>query len=256
MRIATWNINSIRARQQRLLDWLDREEPDVLCLQELKAEQDALPVEALRQAGYHCQAFGQRTYNGVALLSRTELTDVRKGFSDPDADTAARLISARMDGVQLASVYVPNGGTLESPKYAYKRAWLKHFVSWLGAELASGTPMIVSGDFNVAPDDLDVHFPERWADSVLCAPQVRAAFQEMLALGLVDIFRLHHPEGGVYSWWDYRQLAFPKNDGLRIDHILASPSLAPKFTRTWIDRDERKGSKPSDHAPVVAEVEL
>ncbi len=252
MKIATWNVNSIRARHDRLLAWLDRHAPDVLCLQELKGTDDAFPFDAVSEAGYHAVVFGQKTYNGVAILSRAEPTDVERGMGDDVDDPQARLVSAQIGGVRVICAYVPNGQEVGSDKYAYKLGWMRRLRDHLDRRFASSDDLVLCGDFNVAPDDADVANPERWADSVLCHRDVRDGLEHVGGWGLVDVFRQHHPEGGVYSWWDYRRLAFPKNDGLRLDHIFATESLAERCTAAEVDRDERKGTKPSDHAPVIA----
>ena len=252
MKIATWNVNSIRARQERLLRWLEKHEPDALCLQELKVEDADFPFEALREAGWQAAAHGQRTYNGVAILAREEPQDVRRGLDDEVDDLQARLISARVGGLRVLSAYVPNGGEVGSDKWDYKLAWLKRLRRHLEKSFDPGEPLALCGDFNVAPEARDVCDPAAWEPTVLYHPQARAALAEVASWGLQDAFRLHHQEGGLYSWWDYRRLAFPKNRGLRIDHILVSRALASRCRACTIDRGERKGEKPSDHVPVVA----
>lgn len=254
MKVATWNVNSIRAREARLLAWIERHQPDVLCLQELKVTDDLLPIAGLEAAGYHVASFGQPTYNGVAILSRRPLEDVRRGLEDDVDDPAARLISARVDGLRIVSAYVPNGQSMGSDKAAYKVAWLARLRSYLERTATTSDRLLVCGDFNVARDDKDVAFPQRWASNVLFHPEMRHALEGLLSWGLVDVFRSHHPEGRIYSWWDYRMLSFPKGDGLRIDYAFATGALAPACTSAVIDRDERKGKQPSDHAPVVVEV--
>lgn len=254
MKIATWNVNSVRAREERVLAWLEKVSPDVLCLQELKVTDDKFPVEAVREAGYHASVFGQKTYNGVAILSREEPGEVRRGLEDDDAQ--ARLIWATFGEVHVISAYVPNGQAVGSEKYAYKMAWYTRLLDRLDAWFSPEDKVVLCGDFNVARDDADVANPEAWAQSTLCHETSREAWGRLCDWGLVDVFREKHPEGGVYSWWDYRNLGFPKNDGLRIDHILATPPVAKTCTGAFIDRDERKkgkGGMPSDHAPVVAE---
>ncbi|MBN1347448.1 MAG: exodeoxyribonuclease III [Phycisphaerae bacterium] len=253
MKIATWNLNSIRARLERLLAWLRQHDPDVLCLQELKVADQAFPHETIREAGYHAAVFGQKTYNGVAILSRTEPQDVERGIDDGVNDPQARFLSARVGDVRVVSIYVPNGQEVGSDKYAYKLDWLRRFRAYLDRRFSPSDALIVCGDTNVAVDEKDAANPDQWADSVLCHADARAALRDVLDWGLVDVLRRHHPEGGLYSWWDYRMLAFPKNNGLRIDHILATPPLANRCTSAEIDRDERKGAKPSDHAPTIAE---
>jgi len=253
MKIATWNVNSIRARQERLLAWLGKHAPDVLCLQELKVTDDAFPYDAIKQAGYHPVAHGQKTYNGVAILSRTEPGGVERGMDDDVDDPQARLVSAEIGGVRVISAYVPNGQAVGSDKYAYKLDWLRRLRDQLDQRFSPSDALVLCGDLNVAPDDDDVANPDVWADSVLCHQHVRDALAAICDWGLTDVFRQHHPEGGLYSWWDYRRLAFPKNDGLRLDHILATETMAKRSTAAEIDRDERKGSKASDHAPVIAD---
>ena len=253
MKIATWNVNSIKARKERLLAWLAREAPDIVCLQELKLEDKAFPHADLRQAGYYAAAFGQKSYNGVAVLSRDPLTDVQLGLQDGADDPQARVLSARVGDVQVISAYVPNGANTADPKFQYKLAWLERFLGHVRSTCDASRAIALCGDFNVAPDDRDVARPEEWADSVYCVPQVRSAFRSLLELGFRDCFRAQHAEAGFYTWWDYRQLSFPKNNGLRIDHVLATPPLAERCAAARIDRDERKGKLPSDHAPVVIE---
>ena len=253
MKLVTWNVNSIRSRLERLLALLARHKPDVVCLQELKGAEDVFPFDAIQQAGYRAAVLGQKTYNGVAILSRAELTDIHKGLGD---DEHARLIAATVDGVRIVSVYVPNGREVGCEHWDYKLDWLSKLTAWL-AKAAKATDLLaVAGDFNVAPDDSDVAHPDEWADSVLCHDRVRELFRSLLDWPLVDVFRHHHPDGGVYSWWDYRRLAFPKGDGLRLDHILATDPLAACCSSAEVDRDERKGEKPSDHAPVIATFDI
>jgi exodeoxyribonuclease-3 len=255
MKIATWNVNSVKARKERLLAWLERHEPDVLCLQELKVVDEAFPADAVREAGYHAATHGQKTYNGVAILSREEPTRVRTGMGDDVDDPQARVIAAEVAGLCVVSVYVPNGGAMGSDKYAYKLQWLERFMGYLDRHYTPQAQLLVCGDLNIAPDERDVARPEEWNDTVLCSVEVREAFQKLLGWGLTDCFRLHHEDPGLYSWWDYRQLGFPKNNGLRIDHVLATESVAKRCTGSSIDRDERKGKSPSDHAPVIVELD-
>ena len=253
MRIATWNVNSVRSRLDRLLRWLEKMEPDVVCLQELKAADEAFPYEAVREAGYHAAVHGQKTYNGVGILSRVAPEDLRRDLADAPGGPQARLIAARVNDCHVVSAYVPNGQAVGSEKWAYKLQWMRRLREYLEQRFDPSVPLLLCGDFNVARDDLDVARPEQWAGTVLCHEDVRGALEELCRWGLVDGFRERHPEGGVYSWWDYRRLAFPKNDGLRIDHIFASKPMAARCTHAEIDREERKGEKPSDHAPVVAD---
>jgi exodeoxyribonuclease-3 len=259
--VATWNVNSVRARLDRLVAFLERARPDVLCLQELKLEDAAFPHDAVRGAGYVAVTHGQKTYNGVAILAREEPRDVERGFGDeasPEgaADGQARFLTARVHGVRVSSAYFPNGGEVDSPKYPYKLAWMRRLRGWLDARVRPDEPYALCGDFNVAPDDRDCARPEAWRDGVLANDEVRAALEQIRAFGLVDCVRKHLPDGGVYTWWDYRQLAFPKNDGLRIDHVFATAPLAARSTGARVDRDERKGKQASDHAPVLVTFDL
>ncbi|MBN1591304.1 MAG: exodeoxyribonuclease III [Pirellulales bacterium] len=251
MKLACWNVNSIRARHDRLMAWLERTEPDVLCLQELKVVDESFPREALAELGYHAAVFGQKTYNGVAVLSRTEAKQIVRGFGDDDPQS--RFLAARIGQLHVLCAYVPNGQEVGSDKWAYKLAWMSRLRAYLDEYCSADDRLVLCGDFNVARDELDVARPDDWADSVLCHVDARRAFETILDWGLVDVFREHHPEGKLYSWWDYRMLGFPKNNGLRIDYVLATKCLAEKCAAAEIDRDERKGTKPSDHAPVVAE---
>ncbi len=262
MKLVTWNVNSVRARHDRVVAFLDRETPDIVCLQELKVVDDAFPHEAIAARGYHVETHGQPTYNGVAILSRTPLRDIARGFSDgDDDDPQARLITATVDGpggdaVRVTSAYIPNGSTVGSDKWAYKLAWMARLRAALDG-LSGGHPYVLCGDFNVAPDDRDAHNPARWAASVLMHADARAALAAWRAWGLEDTVRALHPDAdeGPFTWWDYRNLGFPKNDGLRIDHVYATPSLAARATEARVDRDERRAPKdatpPSDHAPLL-----
>ena len=251
MKLACWNVNSVRARHDRLLAWLDKMQPDVLCLQELKVVDEAFPYESIEEAGYTSSVFGQKTYNGVAILSRTPPDDVERGLGDNDEQS--RLIAARFGKTNVLCAYVPNGQEVGSDKWAYKLRWMKRLRKLLDERYSPDEHLVLCGDFNVARDDLDVALPDQWEDSVLCHAEARSHFQAILDWGLVDVFREHHPEGKLYSWWDYRMLGFPKNHGLRLDYVLATKSLAKRCTSAMVDRDERKGQKPSDHAPVVVE---
>lgn len=253
MRVITWNVNSVRTRLDRLLGVLSRHQPDIVCLQELKAPTEDFPYDEIGKAGYRAAVYGQKTYNGVAILSRGALDDIRTGFGADDGDPQARVISAMAGPVRVLSTYFPNGGEVGSDKYAYKLDWMARLRQLLDRDYDVSIPLLVCGDTNIALHERDVAYPEKWSDSVLCTAEGRAALEQICAWGLRDVFGEKHPEGGHYSWWDYRQLAFPKGDGLRIDHILATPGLADRCRTAAIDRDERKGEKPSDHAPVMAE---
>jgi len=253
MKIATWNVNSIRKRLDRVVPWLAEHRPDILCLQETKVEDEAFPRAEIEAAGYYVLCHGQKTYNGVALLTREPALDPVEGFGDNVQDEQARFLVAKIGDVRVGTVYVPNGQEVGSEKFRYKLDWMRRWRDWLAANADAATDLALCGDLNVAPEDRDVYDPVAWKDQVLCSPDERAALAEVCRWGLVDAFRQHHPEPGLYSWWDYRQLGFPKNHGLRIDMILCSPSLAGRCTSVEIDRDARKGKNPSDHAPVIAE---
>jgi exodeoxyribonuclease-3 len=252
VKLATWNINSIRARTDRLVAWLAAEAPDVLCLQETKVEDAGFPSDALRAAGYEVATFGQRSYNGVAIASRTPLRDVARGLGDGGPDEEARLIAASVGDLRIVCVYVPNGGDLASEKYPYKLAWFRRLRAYLDRTATPQMPLVVCGDMNVTVDDGDVWSPEKWAGKIHCSEPERAAYGEVVAFGFVDLFRAQHPEGKTYSWWDYRGVSFFKDQGLRIDHILATPPVAARCTACTIDRAARKGHDASDHAPVIA----
>jgi exodeoxyribonuclease-3 len=255
LKIATWNVNSLAVRQQQVLDWLALHQPDVLCLQETKLTDDKFPHEAFAAAGYRAEAYGQRTYNGVALLSRGEVTDVVRNIPEhPDEQT--RVITATAAGVRIVGAYMPNGQAVGSEKFVYKMAWLEALRRWIAVELQTCDRLVVVGDYNIAPEDRDVYDPVAWTGQVLCSPQEREHFQALIALGLHDSFRLFEQPPKSWSWWDYRMLAFRKNQGLRIDHILVSDALKPLVTSCVIDRLPRKNERPSDHAPVMVELAI
>jgi len=236
MKIATWNVNSLAVRLPQLLDWLALHQPDALCLQETKLTDDKFPHAAITAAGYQVQWFGQKTYNGVALISKSVATDVVRNIPGHD-DAQARVIAATVEGVRIVGVYIPNGQSVESEKFPYKLAWLTALRNWLETELATHPQLALLGDYNIAPEDRDVYDPVTWAGEVLCTPEERAHFKGLLALGLHD-----------------RMLGFQKNKGLRIDHILVSEALKPRVRSVVIDRPTRKNDRPSDHAPVIAEL--
>ncbi|MGE0548531.1 MAG: exodeoxyribonuclease III [Kofleriaceae bacterium] len=252
MKLVTWNVNSIRVRTQRLISWLDRERPDVLCMQETKVEDAGFPFDALAAAGYQVATFGQRSYNGVAIASTAPLEQIARGFGDGEQPEDARVIAATTHGLRVICVYVPNGQDLQSDKYPYKLAWLKRLRAYLERTVARDAAAVVCGDMNVTADDRDVWSPEQWRGQIHCSEPEREALADVRAFGLSDVFRGHHPEGGVYSWWDYRGVSFFKDQGLRIDHILATESVAARCTACTIDRVARKGQDASDHAPVIA----
>jgi exodeoxyribonuclease-3 len=235
-----------------LLEWLARERPEAVCLQETKLEDAKFPVDEIRQAGYRAAFSGQKTYNGVAILSRNELSGVDAGIPG-FADEQKRVISATLDGLRIVCAYVPNGQSLDSDKYRYKLDWLKSFGTWLEGEIGKHPRLAVLGDFNIAPEDRDVHDPKAWEGQVLCSPAEREAFRQLLGFGFRDSFRLFEQPEKSFSWWDYRMNAFRRNLGLRIDHILLSPELASGCSASRVDVEMRRNERPSDHAPVIAE---
>lgn len=252
MKVASWNVNSLRVRLPHVLQWLEQEQPDVLGLQELKLPTEALPTAELQEAGYHCVANGQKTYNGVALLSRTEAGEVHRALPDY-ADPQKRVIAATYGDVRVINLYVPNGQSVGSDKYFYKLEWLAALHTWVATEISRHERLIVMGDFNIAPDDRDVHDPAEWQGKVLCSEPERAALQSLLDLGLHDSFRLFDQPDDLFSWWDYRAAGFRRNRGLRIDMLLVSTALKHSCSASRIDRDTRRLERPSDHAPVIAE---
>lgn len=257
MLIASWNVNSVNSRLERLVEWLGKNEPDVLCLQELKCTDEKFPYDDIEKCGYHCSVHGQKTYNGVTIISKKPAKKVVKGFGDIYADQHSRLISAKVGGVDIINGYFPNGRAVGSEAWEYKLEWMGKLLEFLGQNYDPKGKVVLCGDFNVAPDDLDVANPDDWADTVLTHGDVRAAYAKIKAWGFEDVVRKHNPAGGVYSWWDYRRLGFPRNDGLRIDHILMTGVLAGRCDKGYVDRDERKKRgelKPSDHAPVISVV--
>ena len=255
MRIATWNVNSLNVRLPHVLDWLGEHRPDVLMLQETKLTDDRFPVEPLRRIGYHAVFSGQKTYNGVAILAREPPADVVRQFPGVTGEQR-RTIAATVAGARVVNLYVVNGQAVGSEKYAYKLEWMRQVTEHLRAELREHAHVVVAGDFNVAPEDRDVHDPEAWKDSILCSDAERAALGAITALGLADTFRLFEQAERAFTWWDYRAAAFRRNHGLRIDLILASSELARRCTSCRIDRDARTRERPSDHAPVLAEFAL
>ena len=254
MKVATWNVNSLNVRLPHLLDWLERERPDVVCLQETKVEDPKFPAAALEAAGYSSAFAGQKAYNGVAILSRAPLADVQLGIPGLE-DDQKRVVSAAAGDVRVVCAYVPNGQAVGTEKYEYKLKWLRAFADWLRGELAAHPKLVVLGDYNVAPEDRDVHDPKLWEGKVLCSEPERAGFRRLLELGLKDGFRLFDQPERSFTWWDYRLNAFKRNMGLRIDHILVSPALAAECRSCVIDKAPRALDRPSDHAPVIAEFE-
>jgi exodeoxyribonuclease-3 len=252
-RLATWNVNSLKVRLPHLLDWLASAKPDAMCLQETKTEDANFPLDALRAAGYHAVFCGQKSYNGVAILSRSEPLDVQHGIAN-FADDPKRVIAATVGDIRVISIYAPNGQALDSDKYVYKLKWYAALAAWLKEELARRPRIAVLGDFNVAPEDRDVHNPKRWEGEIHVSEPERAAFRGLLQLGFADAFRLFEQPEKEFSWWDYRLLAFQRGWGLRIDEILLSPELAGRCVSSTIDKAPRALERPSDHAPVVADL--
>lgn len=252
MKIATWNVNSLKVRLPHVLAWLESERPDVLALQETKLTDENFPAAQFEAAGYHVAFAGQKTYNGVAIASREPASDVITDIADLD-DPSRRILGATIAGVRVLDLYVVNGQAVGSDKYVHKLRWLDGVIAHVAGELAAHEQLIVLGDFNIAPEDRDVHDPAAWHEKILCSTPERAALGALLALGLTDTFRLFEQDPGLFSWWDYRAAGFRRNLGLRIDLILASRALAARCARSWIDTAPRKLERPSDHAPVVAE---
>lgn len=250
-KIATWNVNSLRVRLPHVLAWLSDMKPDVLALQEIKMPDADFPHEEISAAGYHAVVSGQRTYNGVAVLTRLPAKDPILDIPGLD-DPQRRVLAVTVGEVRVINLYVPNGESVGSEKYQYKLNWLKHLDAWLTSEIQAHPKLVVLGDFNIAPADIDVHDPKAWDGKVLCSEPERAAFQGMLKLGLSDVFRAMHPESQAFSWWDYRMNGFRRNLGLRIDHILATSALAGHCQNSSIDKAPRALERPSDHAPVTA----
>ena len=250
MKLATWNVNSLAVRLPQVLQWLGANPVDVLVLQETKLTDDKFPHNEIQAAGYAVQWFGQKTYNGVALISRSPALEVVKNIPGFD-DEMARVIAGSVDGLRVIGAYFPNGQAPDSDKFVYKMRWQDALHDWVQAEMAAHPALVLMGDFNVAPDDRDVYDPVGWHNQIHCTPQERAQFQRLLALGLMDAFRLFDQPVKSWSWWDYRNLAFRKNQGLRIDHILVSQALVPQVQACSIDKLPRKNDRPSDHAPVI-----
>ena len=255
MKIATWNVNSLKVRLPQVLEWLAQNQPDVLCLQETKQEDKNFPLAELNAAGYQVSFSGQKTYNGVAIISLAPQQNVQVGIPEYE-DQQKRVLAATVDGVRIVNVYIPNGQSVDSDKYQYKLAWLKALTAWLQTELKTYPQLALLGDYNIAPEDRDVHDPEAWVGQVLVSESERAAFQALIKLGLQDSFRLFEQPEKTFSWWDYRMNAFRRNRGMRIDHILISAPLAPTCKAACIDKETRKAERPSDHAPAVLELEV
>ena len=256
MKIATYNVNGINGRLPVLLRWLEQGQPDVVCLQELKAPQDRFPAEAIAALGYQAVWQGQASWNGVAILARgRELHEIRRGLPADPNDLHSRYIEAAVDGVVVACLYLPNGNPAPGPKFDYKLAWFDRLIDHAAGLLAHDVPVVIAGDFNVMPTELDVYAPERWVDDALFRPEVRAAYARLLGQGWTDALRVLNPDARVYTFWKYFRNAFARDAGLRIDHLLLSPRLAPRLKAAGVDREVRSWEKTSDHAPVWIELE-
>jgi exodeoxyribonuclease III len=251
MKLATWNVNSLKVRLPQVLQWLADNPIDVLCLQETKLTDDKFPVLEIEKAGYHVVFSGQKTYNGVAILSKYPMSEVVKN-NPRFEDEQQRIIAATIQGMRVVCAYIPNGQSIDSDKYQYKLKWLEALHDWLAEEFQSNESLALLGDYNIAPEDRDVHDPLAWQGQVLASEPERAAFRRLLDLGFKDAFRLFEQPEKIYSWWDYRMMAFRRNMGLRIDHILLSAPLATRCSACTIDKLPRKWEQPSDHTPVVA----
>lgn len=252
MKVASWNVNSVRVRLQQVLDWLEAEQPDVLGLQEIKMPTDSFPVAEFAEAGYSAEVDGQKTYNGVALLSRETGKDIQRAIPGLE-DEQKRAIAGTFGGTRVINLYVPNGKAVGDEKYDYKLNWLAALNNWVAAEIIAHEKIVVMGDFNIAPDDRDVHDPDEWAGKILCSEPERAALQALLDLGLRDSFRLFDQGEKLFSWWDYRAAGFRRNRGLRIDLLLVSDAVAKTCSASRIDMEPRTLERPSDHAPVIVE---
>lgn len=253
-KIATWNVNSLKVRLDQVINWLDKSAVDILALQETKTIDTAFPLEVFKEAGYFISFIGQKTYNGVAIISRKPqeniLTEI-PGYADPQR----RFLTATIDNLRIVNVYIPNGAAVDSEKYLYKLQWLEQFTAWLAREREMQPKLVVLGDFNIAPEDRDVHSPEEWEGSILVSPKEREAFTALLNLNLVDSYRLFPQSDNCYTWWDYRAHSFRRNRGLRIDHLLISTALSEACKAVTIDTNPRTHERPSDHCPVICELE-
>lgn len=252
-KLATWNVNSLNVRLPHVLDWLRDNPIDVLCLQETKQEDSKFPYAELKEAGYNAIHSGQKTYNGVAILSIHEMTEIEHGIAGFE-DEQKRVISATINGVRVICVYIVNGQAVDSEKYEYKMRWLKALNAWLTGELQKHPKLALLGDYNIAPEDRDCHDPAVWIGQILVSPAEREHFQKLLQLGLHDSFRLFEQPEKSFSWWDYRMMGFRRNFGMRIDHILVSDALKAACIATTIDKTPRKLERPSDHTPVILEL--
>lgn len=252
MRIATWNVNSVRARLERVLEWLDSAQPDVVCLQETKCVDEQFPREPIEELGYSIVTYGQKTYNGVAILAKGQIEDVQRGLVGDGEDAEARAIAAQVEDFLLLDLYVVNGKAVGDPKYTYKLEWLERVRATIAERFDLTEKVVVTGDFNVTFDDRDIHDPEAWREKILCSTPERERLAAICDLGLSDALRKFSDEAGIYTWWDFRTRGFQRGNGLRIDHFLLSPSALEACTGVEVDVEERGREKPSDHAPVVA----
>lgn len=257
MLVATFNINGVGARLPALLEWLEEKKPDVACLQELKAPQEKFPEAAINELGYQAIWQGQKSWNGVAILARGQAPqEVRRGLPGDSADEQSRYLEAAVDGILVACLYLPNGNPAPGPKFDYKLAWFERLIKHADELMTSGAKVVLAGDFNVMPTELDVYKPERWVDDALFRPETREAFQRLVAQGWTDSLRTMHPDERIYTFWDYFRNAYGRDAGLRIDHLLLSPALAPALTAAGVHRDVRGREKPSDHAPTWIELDI
>jgi exodeoxyribonuclease III len=258
MRIATWNINGVKARIDNLLTWLREASPDVVCLQEIKTVDEGFPTLEIGSLGYNAEVHGQKGFHGVAILSKHRLDDVSRGLPGGEDDVQSRFLSALVSmpegAVRVASAYMPNGNPIGSEKFDYKLGWLERLQDWTRSELRNEEPLVVAGDYNIIPTPLDAKYPENWVTDALYTPEARAAFRRFSALGLTDAVRAVHPGGGIYTFWDYQAGAWQKNNGIRIDHLLLSPEATDRLVSAGIDRHVRAWEKPSDHVPVWIEL--
>jgi exodeoxyribonuclease-3 len=257
MRIATFNINGMNARQPALLQWLEEKQPDVACLQELKSPQERFPEAELKELGYHAIWHGQKSWNGVAILARgVEPLEVGRGLEGDPEDVQSRYLEAEVNGVRVCCLYLPNGNPAPGPKFDYKLKWMERLILRAAELLETGKPVVLAGDFNVIPTDIDVYKPERWVTDALFRPETREAFHRLIDQGWTDSLRSLHPGEKIFTFWDYFRDAYGRDAGLRIDHLLLSPSLKPKLKAAGVDRDVRGREKPSDHAPTWIELDL
>ena len=253
MLIATWNVNSILARMPLVLRWLDDVKPDVVCMQETKCTDDKFPTLIFQERGYRCQLFGQQSYNGVAILTRSQCETTHRGYPGDDETAQSRLITSTVNDIHIVNVYIPNGQAVGSEKYEMKLAWMRRLREFFDQNYDPRRPVLLCGDFNVAPEERDVHDVRLWQGRIMFSEQERATLQSIKDWGFTDAFRLHNEEGGKFTWWDYRAGAFRRNQGLRIDHVWITEPLVSRSVRTWIDLEPRTWEKPSDHAPMIAE---